>query len=61
MDYREFWGNTPEQNVYDISVVLSFPHEYISIDRNSRAWELLHELFMQTLPFDPFEVSSAEK
>ena len=61
MDYKAFWGATPDCNIYDIGVVLSYPHEYITIDRNSRAWELLHELFMQSLPFDPFEVLSAEE
>lgn len=54
MDYNEFWGNTPDSVVYDIGVLLSYPHEYMSVDRNSEAWKHLHALFMQTLPFDPF-------
>lgn len=54
MDYKEFWGNTPDCCVYDITVLLSYPHEYMNVDRNSKAWALLHELFMQGLPFDPF-------
>lgn len=58
MDYREFWGDTPDSNIYDICVLLAYPHEYISIDRNSKAWDLLHQLFMQALPFDPFDHSA---
>lgn len=54
MDYKEFWGNTPDSVVYDTGVLLMFAHEYSCIDRNSKAYQLLHELFMQTLPFDPF-------
>ena len=56
MDYKEFWGNTPDCVVYDNGVLLSYPHEYMNVDRNSKAWDHLHALFMQTLPFDPFEV-----
>lgn len=55
MDYKEFWGDTPESNIYDITTLLAYPHEYISVDRNSKAWALLHELFMHGLPFDPFD------
>ena len=51
---KSFWGNTPDCNVYDIGVLLSYPHEYMSIDRESEAWQHLHQLFMHTLPFDPF-------
>lgn len=54
MDYKEFWGNTPDSVVYDIGVLLGFAHEYMSVDKNSEAWKHLHALFMQTLPFDPF-------
>ena len=55
----DFWGDTPLQNVYDIGVLLAYPHEYMTIDRKSPAWQLLHELFMRTLPFDPFDLPNS--
>lgn len=56
MDYKQFWGDTPDSVVYDIGVLLCYPHEYMNIDRNSEAWQCLDSLFMQTLPYDPFEL-----
>lgn len=55
---KEFWGTTPVCNIYDVGVLLTFPHEYMNIDRESEAWKLLHQLFMHTLPFDPFHDTS---
>lgn len=48
MSSDAFWGTTSPTVVYDASVLLGQIHEYFGIDRDSEAFEVLHELFMST-------------
>lgn len=48
MTTKGFWGNTSPTVVYDASVLLAMIHECFGIDRDSEAFNVLHELFMST-------------
>lgn len=54
MTFAEFWGDTSACVIYDLSVLLRYPHDYSGLDHSSPAYAMLHELFMRCLPFDPF-------
>lgn len=52
---KDFWGDTSKVNIYESQTLLGIIHEYFVIDKNSRAYQLIHEIFMQGCPFeDPF-------
>lgn len=57
---QHFWGNTSPVVVYDASVLLAQLHEYWSIDHESVAYKLLHELFMSTDGNPVYEVLERE-
>ena len=58
MPNNDFWGNTPASCIYDLSVLLQLPHDYMAIDPDSEAYVLLHRLYMNTDGYDPFYIDN---
>lgn len=55
MTPKELWGNTSKVNIYETQSLLAIIHEYFVLDHNCRAYQMIHEIFMQGCPFeDPF-------
>ncbi len=57
---EKFWGDTDPVVVYDAAVLLGSLYHYTCIDQNSRAYELLKELWLSTGDCPVFQVLDRE-